>query len=141
MNNKSEAAMKEGVLNSRCLLAIITGAAINPDRPGDPEANAFFQRQYCLQEVRWALEAGIPVQPVVRAEDKQMIGQLADAPQDLKCLGQIDFIHLDRADRDYWRLGVNKVLRCSRLPAQNGRLSAHQCFVWRASGEEHQKQQ
>ena len=112
MRDRSEAAMKEGVLNSQCVLALITGPVVNIDAPNDPpESNAYFNRGYCLKELRWAREAGIPIQPVIRMEDKRNIGKLlAAAPDDLKDLGQVDFIHLDRSDVDYWQLGISKVI-------------------------------
>tara|TARA_B100000780_G_C21027235_1_gene411827 strand:+ start:88 stop:252 length:165 start_codon:yes stop_codon:yes gene_type:complete len=52
----------------------------------------------CQQELRWAIEAGVPIQPVVRAEDKRKIGDdfIQMAPDDLKFLGDIDIKHLDR---------------------------------------------
>ena len=37
------------------------------------------------------------------------------APDDLKDLGKINFIHLDRGDIDYWELGVRKVLNAKPL--------------------------
>ena len=117
MRDKSEAAMKEGVQKSKCVLAIITGSVVNNDRPGDdPESNAYFQRDYCVKELRWAREAGVPIQPIVRAEDKQRIGELLEvAPDDLKDLGGTDFIHLDRSDIDYWNVGIDKVLQAFSL--------------------------
>ena len=59
------------------------------------------------QELRWAKEANIPIQPVIRASDKQCIGEfLAAAPPDLQDLGNIDWIALDRTDIDYWKVCV-----------------------------------
>ena len=98
MEQKSEAAMKEGVLKSKCVLAVITGAC------DGAESNAYFNRPYCVKELRWAREAGIPIQPVIRAADKQEIGAfLATAPEDLKDLGQTDFIDLDRSKLRRWK--------------------------------------
>ena len=92
MGDKSEAAMEHGVRNSTAFIAIVTGACVNPDRPDDhPGTNAYFRREFCLKELRWAKEYNRPVQPVIRAEDKSNIGVLmADAPADLKYLGGID---------------------------------------------------
>ena len=91
MADRSEAAMEHGVRASRCFLAIVTGACVNADRPDDdPAGNAYFRRPYCLKELRWAAEAAKPIQPIVRAEDKQNIGTfLEDAPDDLQFLGGI----------------------------------------------------
>jgi hypothetical protein len=64
--------MQEGVRNSGVVIAIITPACADPDRPDDgPESNAYFARDLCVQELRWAREAGVPIQPVIRSEDKK----------------------------------------------------------------------
>jgi len=64
--------MQEGVRNAAVVVAIITPACIDPDRPGDdPSFNAYFAREYCVQELRWAREAGVTIQPVIRSEDKK----------------------------------------------------------------------
>ena len=122
VRDKSEAGMKEGVQNALCVLALVTGPVVNNDQPTDaPEINSYFKRDYCLQELRWAREFGIPIQPIIRAEDKRLIGELMDtAPDDLKDLGQTDFIHLDRSDVDYWNLGITKVIEAfhSKLSTQ-----------------------
>ena len=50
-----------------------------------------------MKELRWAIDAGKAIQPVIRAEDKTNIGMLmADAPEDLGFIGGIDFIDLER---------------------------------------------
>ena len=108
MEQLNEAAMKEAAQNSRCILAIISGV----ERAGDPEDNAYFKRPYCCNELRWALEAGVPVQPVIHADDKQRVGEfLALAPPDLQYLGGVDFIHLDRSRPAYWQVGVDEVIK------------------------------
>ena len=91
MVDKSEAAMEHGARNSTVFLAIITGPCINPDRrDDDPVTNAYFRREYCLKELRWAREAGKFIQPIIRIEDKQNIGELmALVPEDLKDLGRV----------------------------------------------------
>ena len=109
MGDNSEAAMKEGVQNSSVVIAILT------DDGG--AGNAYFQRPFCVDELRWAQEAGIFIQPVVAADDKQRIGELLSmAPEDLrKLLGSTDFIHLDRADHEYWAVGCDKIRRQERI--------------------------
>ena len=53
----------------------------------------------CVQELRWAVQYNVPIQPVVRAEDKKKIGDFIQmAPEDLKFLGGIDIKHLDRGN-------------------------------------------
>ena len=94
MGDKSEAAMEEGVKNSRAFIAVVTGPCVNIDAPDDPaEMNAYFKRPYCIKELRWAREAGVPIQPVIRAEDKMNIGDLLGlAPEDLQDLEKTDWI-------------------------------------------------
>ena len=62
MPKRDEAAMREGVTHSQCVIAIVSGPA------GDKAA--YFRRPFCLSELRWALEASVTVVPVVAAEDK-----------------------------------------------------------------------
>ena len=69
MSDKSEAAMKEGVQNSVVVIAILTDDGSS--------GNAYFERPFCLSELRWAQEAGVFIQPVVAADDKQRIGELS----------------------------------------------------------------
>jgi hypothetical protein len=54
----------------------------------------------------------VPIQPVIRPEDKTRIGELlALAPDDLQDLGKLaDFIHLDRSRKEFWAAGVDVVL-------------------------------
>jgi hypothetical protein len=115
MKNKSEEAMREGVQNSSCVVAIITGPCVNNDKPNDkPELNGFFKREYCLKELRWAIEKNIFIQPVVRTKDREQIGELMSfAPNDLIELQKIEFVSLDRSDVTYWDAGVKKI--CDKL--------------------------
>ena len=62
MNDRSEAAMREGVERSTCVVAIITGDDARPD-------DAYFARPFCVQELRWALAAGVRLQPVGARRD------------------------------------------------------------------------
>lgn len=69
-----------------------------------------------MKELRWAQAGKKRFIPVIRANDKNRIGDLlALAPDDLKVLGQTEFITLDRSDKDYWRVGVDKILRAFAL--------------------------
>jgi hypothetical protein len=95
------AAMKEAATNSSCILAIITGG-------NDP----YFSREFCLQELRWAREAGVPIQPVVAREDKNKIGELiAAAPSDLRCLGDVNFQPLDRISPAIWSTSMDELVK------------------------------
>jgi hypothetical protein len=102
------AAMREAAQNSRCILAVVSGA----ERAGDPEANAYFKRSCCVKELHGALTAGVPIQPVIHPDDKERIGELvALAPPDLRFLGAAaDFIHIDRSRPAFWQTGVDEVI-------------------------------
>jgi hypothetical protein len=123
MSNKATAAMKEGVKNSKYFVAVISGACVNNDSPNDaPETNAYFRRPFCIKELRWAQEAGKFIQPILRLEDKGKIGEflgLLDAPlkvdgqmqdiSDLRCLGNTEWMDLNRNNQRFWDLGMEIV--------------------------------
>eukprot|EP00946_MAST-07B_sp_MAST-7B-sp1_P003664 g3664.t1 len=125
MTHKSLEAMEEGVKQSACFIAVITGPCVNNDRKGDPpKGNAYFRRGNCIKELRWAQRYRKPIVPVLRIEDKQDIGtflNLLDDPvkvdrcdqvvADLKALGNTDWIDLNRDDGAYWEVGLEKVLQ------------------------------
>ena len=119
MTDTSTAAMEEGVKNSTCFIAIVTGPCVNPDCPTDkPADNAYFSREYCRMELRWAKQSNKPIVCLVRAEDKSKVDELFSfAPDDLKYL--IDHvIYFDRNDRDYQKIGVRKMLIASGLRSE-----------------------
>ena len=79
---------------------------------GPADDDHYFRRDFCLAELRWAIDAGVAIQPVVRVEDKQKIGELlAVAPNDLQHLGGIDWIDLNRGNTEYFELGCRMVAR------------------------------
>jgi len=115
MDQKSEAATKEGVTNSVLVIAIITG--VTPDGNVD---NAYFNRPFCIKELEWAMEAEVPIQPVIRMEDKKEIGTfLGQAPDHLKYLGSIVFIGLNLSNKDYWQVDVNKITKALGRASQS----------------------
>ena len=69
---------------------------------------------------KWAMESDVPIQPVIRAEDKKKIGDyLQMAPEKFRILGGVDWKHLDRSNRRYFELGVELTLEGIRdLKAQ-----------------------
>ncbi|KAK3270961.1 hypothetical protein CYMTET_20666, partial [Cymbomonas tetramitiformis] len=105
MQHRDEAAMEEGVKNSASVIAIITD--------GDGQSGcAYFERPFCLKELRWAVEAGKYIQPVIRVEDKKRIGEFMEgAPKDLHFLGSVDFIDLHRGAIQYWDTGVSMIVQ------------------------------
>jgi hypothetical protein len=121
MGQLNSAAMKEGAQNSRCVIAVVTGP-VTREKPGkdeQPEDNAFFRRNFCVGELRRAKDAGVPIQPVLRADDKTRIGEfLGLAPADLQYLGSTaDFIHMDDSRPAFWEAGISEILRLTNLPA------------------------
>jgi serine/threonine protein kinase len=114
MEKKSVAAMEEGVKNASCVVAIITDSCVTSEddpKKGGPEQNAYFNRWMCIQELRWAIQYNVPIQPVVRVEDKKKIGDfIKTAPDDLKFLIDIDWIDLNRNDKRYFDLGIDMVI-------------------------------
>ena len=117
MLDKSTTAVKNAIIKSNCVIAIITGPCENPEWPDDSrESNAYFNRECSttgsISELRWAREAGIPIQPVIQASDnRNIVSMLQLAPADLRCLGETEFISLERSDVDYLDVGIRKVIR------------------------------
>eukprot|EP00854_Cymbomonas_tetramitiformis_P025161 gene25161-30706_t len=105
MERRDESAMEEGVRNSTVVIAIVT--------EGDGTAGtSYFERPVCLKELRWAVSANKSVQPVLRVEDKHRVGEfLALAPADLKFLGSIDWIDMNRGAVQYWNVGISLICR------------------------------
>ncbi len=85
MLDKSEAAMREGVCGSKCVLALVTDDG--------PAGAAYFARPFCLLELRCAVENEVFIQPVVSVLNKIRINELMSAaPDDLRgLLLSIDF--------------------------------------------------
>ena len=74
----------------------------------------YFERPFCLKELRWARDAGQTVVPCVDREDKKSIGAfLGTCPEDLRGIGGIDFIAIDRSDNESFALGVSKVIKAA----------------------------
>ena len=108
MGQLNEAAMREAAQHSRCIVAVVTGV----ERDGDPDDSAYFKREYCMKELRWAVQAGVPIQPVVSREDKQRIGEfVGQIPGDLKDLGKVDFKALDRISPAIWTTSIDEMLK------------------------------
>ena len=107
----ADGATREAVEAANFVLAVVTG----PDEGCVP----FFADERCMREVEWALEAHIPVQPVIHAVNKLNIGALLSLnnntkPHITEKLVQVDFIHLDDHDPEYWALFIHKLGRAMR---------------------------
>ena len=78
----------------------------------DEKNNAYFQREYCQDEMRWAKAAGVPIVPLIDIGDKPRIGEFVMAgPVDLHDILNIDFITLIDSDPEHWEVSVGKVSR------------------------------
>ena len=118
-DDKSEAAMEKAVTTSTFIIAILC------DGQG-VQGNAYFERKFCLKELRWAKEAGKFIQPVTTDEDKTRIvplmhgGTYPDgtrfegAPEDLSDLIKVDMVDLNMTDSEYFELGLKKIIRKAR---------------------------
>ena len=104
MDNKSEEAMQEAVESSHAVLAVMTGDGLDDE-------DAYLNRPFCLKELRWAFKKGTHVQPVVHQKDKERIGKFIKmAPADLGRIGSIDFVDLNPSDKEYWDVGLQKIV-------------------------------
>jgi hypothetical protein len=111
MNNKGEAAMREGVMNCKVFIPIISGPCLDDEHPSCTEKeNAYFGREYCRKECRWAIRHKKRIQPVVNHSDKHLISNfMKNAPSDLKSLQSVQFLTLDHSDDEYWKVGTNRL--------------------------------
>jgi hypothetical protein len=119
VDDKSEAAMETAVTESKFIIAILS------DGDGK-QGNAYFERPFCLKELRWAKKAGIFIQPVIAQEDKKRINaflyggtyndgtRFEGPPEDLRDLGSVDMVDIDVSDPEYFELGLKKIIRKAR---------------------------
>ena len=78
--------MKKNVEGAKFVIAIISdGAGV--------AGNGYFERPFCLKELRWAKAAGTYIQPVIDEADKTRVAEfIGMAPDDLKKVQDIDFV-------------------------------------------------
>ena len=120
MSDKSEAAMKEAVEQSMVVIAVITGGTPKLD-----DDNAYLKRPFCLSELRWAFDAKKHVQPLVSMDDKDNISAFIQmAPVDLQRIGSIDFIDLNMKDKEFWSVGVDRILQKAKVAGAFARIPA-----------------
>lgn len=65
MPQRDVAAMEDGVRQCECFVAIVT----------DNGEASYFSREICRQEIRWALDAGKRIVPVIAIDDKKRVGE------------------------------------------------------------------
>ena len=104
MPKQDEDAMQNGVEKSECVMAIITGE-------GDTTEHRYFQRPFCVKELKWAIAAGKPIVPVVTAEDKPNIGTYIDEGKSKGIdLSACDFQHVDRSKAKMLSASIETIL-------------------------------
>ena len=91
----TEHGMEVGVSQSRNVLMFLS--------------EGLMSRPFCLKELRWARDDGVAVVPCVDREDKRNIGAfLGGCPEDLRSLGNIDFVALDRSDNELFEVRLRE---------------------------------
>jgi len=125
--------MERAVKEAKFIIAIIS--------------DVYFERAFCLKELRWAIDAKKFIQPVVDTVDKGRIEELINkAPDDLRYLIKVDFVDLNQTDDEYFGIGVKKILRKATqqgvvLPHLTGvahtlRVLVQNLATWRGKGGE-----
>eukprot|EP00808_Paulinella_micropora_P025368 g3202.t1 len=104
MKDMSRPAMEEGVCRSRCGIAVLTDEG--------KEGEAYLDRQYCLDELRWAVAARVPVVMVVGTNDKGRIeDMLSKMPADLKERLQGNVPDVDRSHAKKLEVSIDIILQ------------------------------
>eukprot|EP00808_Paulinella_micropora_P006283 g72215.t1 len=104
MKDMSRPAMEEGVCRSRCVIAVLTDEG--------KEEEAYLDRQYCLDELRWAVAARVPVVMVVGTNDKGRIGDmLSKMPADPKQVLQGHVPDVDRSHAKKLEVSIDIILQ------------------------------
>ena len=109
MPNQDKDAMKEGVLNSSCIIAVITG--------DDVKEHRYFERECCVDELKWAIEAGKNIIPVVIAADKPKVGEyIKEGISKGIDLSACDFKHVDRSNQDHLDASLKTIMSAMDQP-------------------------
>ncbi|KAK3270766.1 hypothetical protein CYMTET_20854 [Cymbomonas tetramitiformis] len=112
MNHVEKEAMREAVLNSSAVIAVITGDDEPEGREEPVEDFSYFKREFCLQELRWAKNEGKFVQPVIDIRDKERVGEfMATAPDDLKYLGDTQMLEVYTGTRVLLDAAADQIIR------------------------------
>jgi hypothetical protein len=97
------------------VLAIITG--------GDDTESRYFQRPMCVEELKWAIEVGVKIVPVVTAADKSKIGEyIAEGKAAGIDLSACDFKHIDRSNPDMMEAFLKSIMGAEAI-AKSGKRS------------------
>ena len=98
MDTCDEAAMENGVHGAAVVLVIVS--------------ESYFKREFCLKELRWAVQSETPLVVAIPVDLRTKIGEiLATCPGDLRKIGSIQFITIDRGSPDDWAFSVGKIMK------------------------------
>ena len=90
------------------MLAIITG--------GDDKESRYFQRPMCVEELKWAIEGGVKIVPVVTAADKPKVGELIEEGKAAGIdLSACDFQHVDRSNTTMMKASLKQIIHAERI--------------------------
>ena len=104
------------------MVPIVTGGT-NPSNKDDELA--YYNREFCMLELKWALENSKSIKPVVSSADADKISSFIQRfPPDLRKIGDTEFVTLHRAIK-YAEIGINEIIEA--ITSQGGvpRGSAH----------------
>ena len=102
------------------MLAIITG--------GDDTESRYFQRPMCVDELKWAFEAGVKIVPVVIAADKSKVGEyIAEGIAAGIDLSACDFQHIDRSNPIMIEASLKSIIGAEEI-AEAGKRSLRMCI-------------
>ena len=90
------------------MLAIITG--------GDDKESRYFQRPMCVDELKWAIEGGVKIVPVVTAADKLKVGEFIEEGIAAGInLSACDFQHVDRSNTTMMKASLKQIIHAERI--------------------------
>ncbi|KAL1496628.1 hypothetical protein AB1Y20_014232 [Prymnesium parvum] len=95
------ASMKEGVLNSDAIIAVVSG--------GDNLQNHYLQRDACLAELRWAIDADKVIIPVVLPEDKKKVTEFVREGKEMGVdLSNCNFVEFIRSTPAFTQASISR---------------------------------
>ena len=114
MEERDEAAMKEGIKNSKIILVIMSPM--------------YFTRPFCVKELEWAVEYEKPIQVIIDVQLKGEIGNIIGrCPADkayLKGIGNINFTEVFRGNPTFWKASIDLILKAkSKILNKDGTVT------------------
>jgi len=107
MQKRDMEAMKEGVRESRCFLAILTNNG----------KDSYLSRDMCRQEIMWAIESKKPIVPVANILDKPRLNDfISEAKQYNIDLSKLNFCSISRESPAFITASLNQIIEQSAMP-------------------------